>query len=110
VRLTAGSYDLSDHIEIRASGGVLRGDGQSTNGTVLHATGTNRRYDANDPLQDGLVQLKGQIPSGAHLHGSCLGQEFAMARHGGFEASQVIPLRVRNGNGHPSPALAQPQE
>jgi hypothetical protein len=70
VYLTAGTYDISDHIEIRASGVVLRGAGQSTSGTVLYATGTGRRYDANDPLQDGLVQLKGQIPAGVHLLGS----------------------------------------
>src|SRR5262249_13655168 len=70
VRLTAGTYDISDHIEIRASGVVLRGDGQSPSGTVLHATGTARRYNQSDPRQDGLVQLKGSVPSSIHLTGS----------------------------------------
>src|SRR5262249_32904537 len=70
VMLKAGEYRINDHIEIRTSGVVLRGEGASTAGTILRATGTARRYDQNDPRQDGLVRLIGDIPSSIHLNGS----------------------------------------
>ena len=43
VLLTAGEYQISNSITINASGVVLRGVGDGTNGTVLRATGTNQR-------------------------------------------------------------------
>lgn len=43
VLLTAGEYQINDHLEIRASGVVLRGEGDSETGTVLRATGTDQR-------------------------------------------------------------------
>src|SRR5262249_34900267 len=52
VRLNAGEYRIRDHVEIRASGVILRGAGRSTQGTVLRAVGTARR-------EEGLVQIKG---------------------------------------------------
>jgi hypothetical protein len=42
VLLSAGVYPLSDTITISASGVVLRGSGNATNGTVLRATATNQ--------------------------------------------------------------------
>src|SRR5262249_37921292 len=67
VLLEAGEYDIADHIEIRTSGVVLRGQG---NTTVLRATGTNRRYDPNNPLVDGLVRVQGVLPAGLQLNNS----------------------------------------
>jgi hypothetical protein len=43
VLLTAGEYQIGGHLEIRASGVVLRGEGDSETGTILRATGTDRR-------------------------------------------------------------------
>ena len=43
VLLTAGEYQISNSITINASGIVLRGAGDDTNGTILRATGTNQR-------------------------------------------------------------------
>jgi hypothetical protein len=64
VLLLPGEYDISDHIEIDASGVVLRGSGMGAGGTVLRATGTALRYP------DGLVQIKGVVPSSVNLDGS----------------------------------------
>jgi hypothetical protein len=52
VLLKQGEYRIGDHIEIRASGVVLRGEGkwEQSGATVLRATGTSRRA---------LVQVKG---------------------------------------------------
>jgi hypothetical protein len=41
--LTAGTYSISGQLSITASGVVLRGTGQETNGTVLIAAGTSQR-------------------------------------------------------------------
>jgi hypothetical protein len=43
VLLAAGEYQISNSISINASGVVLRGAGDDTNGTVLRATGTGQR-------------------------------------------------------------------
>jgi hypothetical protein len=64
VLLAPGEYDIRDHIEIDASGVVLRGSGSGPGGTVLRATGTAQRYP------DGLVQIKGVVPSSVNLNGS----------------------------------------
>jgi hypothetical protein len=70
VLLKAGEYDIADHIEIRTSGVVLRGEGTGPNGTILRAIGTSQRYDPNNPLNDGVVQIKGDVPAGVNLLGS----------------------------------------
>ena len=43
VLLRVGEYQIAGHIEIRASGVVLRGEGDSSAGTVLRGTGTEQR-------------------------------------------------------------------
>ena len=43
VLLSAGEYQISNAITINASGVILRGVGDETNGTILRATGTNQR-------------------------------------------------------------------
>lgn len=43
VLLRAGEYQIAGHIEIRASGVVLRGEGDSDAGTLLRGTGTDQR-------------------------------------------------------------------
>ncbi len=43
VRLAAGRYEIGGRLKIRASGIVLRGAGNGADGTVLIATGTDRR-------------------------------------------------------------------
>ncbi len=70
VLLTAGEYDISDHITIRTSGVVLRGEGTGPGGTLLRATGTNQRYDFNHPLADGVVRVEGHVPASVNLLGS----------------------------------------
>jgi hypothetical protein len=70
VLLEAGEYDIADHVEIRTSGVVLRGEGTGPNGTILRATGTNQRYDPNNPLADGVVRVLGDVPASVDLLGS----------------------------------------
>src|SRR5262245_1218943 len=70
VLLTTGEYDISDHITISTSGVVLRGKGTGPSGTVLRATGTNQRYELNNPLADGVVRIEGQVPTSVKLRGS----------------------------------------
>jgi hypothetical protein len=70
VLLTAGQYRVNDHVEIRASGVVLRGDGAGSDGTVILATGTERRFNSSDPTQDGVIRLEGDIPTTIHLTAS----------------------------------------
>lgn len=48
--MTKGRYEIAGQLRITASGVVLRGEGQNTNGTVLVATGNNRRT---------LIQIRG---------------------------------------------------
>jgi hypothetical protein len=43
VLLTAGEYQIASYIQIRASGVVLRGVGDSSNGSILRAAGTGQR-------------------------------------------------------------------
>ena len=48
ILLTAGTYDINTQLLVNASGIVLRGEGEGTNGTILHgrnvgAEGTNQR-------------------------------------------------------------------
>jgi hypothetical protein len=76
VLLRAGEYQIADHVEIRTSGVVLRGEGIGAGGTILRATGTARRYDDLDPRNDGLVQLRGDIPTSISLRGSAAPPRF----------------------------------
>jgi hypothetical protein len=80
VLLKAGLYPIKGQIRITTSGVVLRGEGTDVpdtsptgtvkvpgtglTGTVLEATGTDRRYDPHLPFGDGLVQLEGAVPGG----------------------------------------------
>jgi hypothetical protein len=75
VLLEAGEYRIADQIHIRASGVVLRGEGMGPTGTILRATGTDRRYDPLHPYVDGLVQIEGDIPAGVKWTG---GDEFSI--------------------------------
>jgi hypothetical protein len=43
VLLRRGRFEVGGALQIRASGVVLRGEGQDANGTILHATGAERR-------------------------------------------------------------------
>jgi F5/8 type C domain len=47
VLLTAGTYEVEDGLSIRASGVVLRGEGDHPEGTVIRAVGTSRRTVIN---------------------------------------------------------------
>jgi hypothetical protein len=74
VLLRTGLYPIAGQIRITTSGVVLRGEGTDTTGTgqfgtVLEATGTNRRYDPHHPFGDGVVQLEGVLPGGVHWDG-----------------------------------------
>jgi hypothetical protein len=70
VRLEAGEYDIASYLEIRASGVILRGIGRDPNtGTRLLATGTDQRYDQNNPLAEGVIRIEGDT-TGINLLGS----------------------------------------
>jgi hypothetical protein len=69
VLLEAGEYRIAGQIHITTSGVVLRGEGTGPTGTILRATGTNRRYDPLHPYVDGLVQIEGAVPGGASWRG-----------------------------------------
>ena len=56
--LTAGVYAISDSVSINASGIVLRGVGDGTNGTVLYSTSTDGPDNGQNQLQ-GLVVISG---------------------------------------------------
>jgi len=47
VLLTAGTYEVAGSLSIRASGVVLRGEGDHADGTVIKAVGTSRRTVIN---------------------------------------------------------------
>jgi hypothetical protein len=69
VLLKAGVYPIRGQIKIATSGVVLRGEGidptgKGLAGTVLKATGTDTRYDADQPFKDGVVQIYGAVPGG----------------------------------------------
>jgi hypothetical protein len=81
VLLKAGLYPIKGHITISTSGVVLRGEstevpdtsptgtvvtGKGLTGTVLEATGTDKRYDVHLPFGDGVVQIVGAVPGGAN--------------------------------------------
>lgn len=57
VLLGAGIYDIESHLEIRASGVVLRGVGRDVGQTVLHAR--NPLSGGNNPNQRPLIQVYG---------------------------------------------------
>lgn len=56
--LTAGVYPISDSVSINASGIVMRGVGNGTDGTVLYSTSTNGPSNGQNQLQ-GLVIVSG---------------------------------------------------
>src|SRR5262249_15033263 len=47
VLLTKGTYEIGGSVSIKASGVVLRGEGQGPDGTVIKATGTGQRNVIN---------------------------------------------------------------
>jgi hypothetical protein len=49
--LTAGVYPISDSVSINASGIVMRGVGNGTNGTVLYSTSTKGPSTGQNQLQ-----------------------------------------------------------
>ncbi|PTX95566.1 pectate lyase [Opitutus sp. ER46] len=58
VVLARGRYEIAQHLRVPASGVVLRGEGAGEDGTVLVATGTDRRtliqvHGAEDARRDG---------------------------------------------------------
>ena len=55
---TAGYYPISNSVSINASGIVMRGAGNNTNGTVLYSTSTNGPDNGQNQLQ-GLVVISG---------------------------------------------------
>lgn len=57
VLLQAGTYDINSHLEIRASGVVLRGAGQGSGGSVLQ--GRNPLAGGSNPNQRPLIQIFG---------------------------------------------------
>jgi hypothetical protein len=95
VLLKSGLYPIKGQIRITTSGVVLRGEGTDVadrtstgtvkvpvtglTGTVLEATGTDRRYNPHLPFGDGLVQLEGAVPGGASWNGGDDFTPFAVA-------------------------------
>ncbi|PZE22154.1 Ig-like domain-containing protein [Paenibacillus xerothermodurans] len=96
VLLKKGTYEIEGSLRIRASGVVLRGEGQAEDGTILYATGTTKR----DILQitGKPVQLLTEtseavsdlfVPSGA--------RSFHVDDASGFKVGDKIMVR-RHGN------------
>jgi hypothetical protein len=98
VLLTQGTYDVGDTLTIAASGVVLRGEGQGSNGTILRAT----KPEQHDFLRiqgtgSGLGEVEGSrvditsniVPVGART--------FEVASAAGFEVGDVVGvLRTPN--------------
>jgi hypothetical protein len=67
VRLAPGKYEIEGQLAIRASGVVLQGSGASDEGTILAATGTDRRElirvfgEGNRKLVGDALQIEDQI-------------------------------------------------
>jgi hypothetical protein len=96
VLLKAGNYFIGGQIRITTSGVVLRGEGTDSTGTILHATGTSRRYDEKLPFGDGLVQLEGAIPGGPSWRG---GDDFATLKVPGTDhniTDNYVPVGARS--------------
>jgi hypothetical protein len=101
VLLKAGLYPIRGQIRITTSGVVLRGEGIDTSGsgltgTVLEATGTDKRYDQHHPYGDGLVQIEGAIPGGASWDG---GDNFAQLAAPGTQhnvTDHYVPVGARS--------------
>jgi hypothetical protein len=96
VLLKAGEYRIGGHITISTSGVVLRGEGTGPGGTVLRASGTDRRYQEHHPLEDGLVQIEGAVPGGAAWTG---GDDFATLAVAGTEhniTDDYVPVGARS--------------
>jgi hypothetical protein len=96
VLLKAGEYRIGGHITIRTSGVVLRGEGTGPTGTLLRATGADRRYDEHHPFGDGLVQIEGAVPRGAAWTG---GDDFATLAVAGTEhniTDNYVPVGARS--------------
>jgi hypothetical protein len=100
VLLKAGLYPIRGRIRITTSGVVLRGEGTDVTGTgltgtVLEATGTNRRYDPHLPFEDGVVQLEGAVPGGANWNGGDDFAQFAVAGTTHNITDNYVPVGAR---------------
>lgn len=73
VLLAPGRYEIEGQLKIRTSGVVLRGSGRGAEGTVLVATGTDRRplielaaHDVRTHLREAVAITDTSVPVGAH--------------------------------------------
>jgi hypothetical protein len=101
VLLKAGLYPISSQIRITTSGVVLRGEGTDVTGTgltgtVLEATGTDRRYDPHHPFGDGVVQIEGAVPGGATWNGGDDFTQFAVAGTTHNITDDYVPVGARS--------------
>lgn len=70
VLLKAGNYEVNDPLVVRASGVVLRGEGQGAGGTVITATGTTQ-YDfiqmagSGSSTESGRSEITEDVPVGS---------------------------------------------
>src|SRR6266545_1158701 len=97
VLLTAGTYEIAGSVTIRASGVVLRGEGDGPGGTVIKATGTSTRTVINVAGRANRAEVSGTrkritdayVPVGAH--------SFTVADASGFRVGDdVIVVRTPN--------------
>jgi hypothetical protein len=112
VLLKAGLYPIKGQIRITTSGVVLRGEGADPpdttstgtvkvpvtglTGTVLEATGTDQRYNANLPFGDGLVQLEGAVPKGTNWNGGDDFTQLAVAGTTHNLTDDYVPVGARS--------------
>lgn len=91
VLLAPGRYEIEGQIKVRTSGVVLRGSGRGLDGTVLVATGTDRRplieLAANDVrrhLRESVLITDAYVPVGA--------QQLSVADAAGFAVGQRVMI------------------
>ena len=94
VLLTSGTYEVAGSVTIRASGVVLRGEGDGPTGTVIRATGTSTRTVINVTGVADRAEVSGTrqaitdtyVPVGAHTltvanaSGFAVGDDVVVAR------------------------------
>ena len=97
VQLQAGRFEVGGQLRIRASGVVLRGAGSHEGGTVIVATGPERRAlieiagaDRSRNLAEPVAVLDEQVPVGA--------RRIRVAKISAFQAGQTVTIQ------RPSPA------
>jgi hypothetical protein len=96
VLLKRGRFEVGTTLAIRASGVVLRGEGQGEDGTILYATGATRRDVLTAAGDAGRLLLPAQTPI-ADLFVPSGARSFHVEDPSGFRVGDAVVVR-RQGN------------